>query len=348
VIAGPRRRRWWSTSLAARNGVDCDNVRLAYQASIAAGAVSDATDIMLGVSLLWRNAVSYAEGLRWVADLRGHDLAVRDRLWLHIVEADLGVGSGDARLMVDAAKAALALGAQADDPAAMVIASIYRSLPGPRPELAVAGLESARDRARQIGKPALERLARAYRVVALLAAGRRTGLASEIEALRTTTSDTYERYICLWAAWVNALVDQDGAQLRWCMDAQLDNLRSSGIQENWLTMFCHALTQIGEGRDYLPQLRRARQRAEAEGRRADVDCVFALAYAAACQGEPERAAELIGASGGRLFHDTANFVHHLVVRDLVVRPQLDEAAFARAVERGERQSIPAILAEHGL
>ena len=41
----------------------------------------------------------------------------RDRLWLHIVEADLGLGSGDPRLMADAAAAALALAAEVDDPA---------------------------------------------------------------------------------------------------------------------------------------------------------------------------------------------------------------------------------------
>ena len=58
---------------------------------------------MVGLSTLWRNAASYAEGLRWAAALMRRDLAPRDRLWLHIVEADLGLGSGDPRLMADAA-----------------------------------------------------------------------------------------------------------------------------------------------------------------------------------------------------------------------------------------------------
>jgi hypothetical protein len=113
-------------------------------------------------------------------------------------------------------------------------------------------------------------------------------------------------------------------------------------------MFSVALTMIGEGADWRPHLGRARRRAEAEGRRAEIDCVFALAYAAACRSDYEAAAELIGASGGGLFHDTANFVLHMVVRDRTVRPHLSPGAFGAAVDRGSRLSIPDILADNGL
>ena len=147
---------------------------------------------------------------------------------------------------------------------------------------------------------------------------------------------------------MDALVDRDGPALRRWMDRQPDNVRGSGLRENWLMLFCDALARSATGADYLPQLSRARRRAEAEGRRADVDCVLALAYAAACRDEPVRAAELIGAIGGGLFHDTANFVHHMVIRDRVVRPHLSPAVFAAAVDRGSRLSIPEILAENGL
>jgi predicted ATPase len=348
--AARRPLAWLSASLAAANRDDIENVRVAFDASIAAGRYGDAVDVMVGLSSLWRNAASFAEGLRWAAALMRHDLAPRDRMWLHIVEADLGLGSGDPRLMADAASAALALGSTVDDEPAAVIASIYRSLSAVShgPDHGAEGLRTAADRARVAGEPGLERLARAFRVVALLEAGRRDGLDAEIAELGEPAGDGYDRYICLWAAWVVALVDRDGGRLRRGMDAQLENVRDSGLQENWLVMFSVALTMIGEGADWRPQLSRARRRAEAEGRRADIDCVFALAYAAACRSEYEVAAELIGASGGGLFHDTANFVLHMVVRDRTVRPRLSPAAFAAAVDRGSGLSIPDILAGNGL
>ena len=113
--AARRPRAWLSASLAAANRDDIENVRVAFDASIAAGRYDDAVDLVIGLSSLWRNAASYAEGLRWAAALMRHDLAPRDRMWLHIVEADLGLGSGDPRLMADGASAALALASTVDD-----------------------------------------------------------------------------------------------------------------------------------------------------------------------------------------------------------------------------------------
>jgi predicted ATPase/DNA-binding winged helix-turn-helix (wHTH) protein len=348
--AVPRPRAWLSARLAAANRDDIENVRLAFDASIAAGRYDDAVDIMVGLTSLWRNAASYAEGRRWAAALMRHDLAPRDRLWLHLVEADLGLGSGDPRLMIDGAGAAHALSSTVDDEPAAVIAFLYGALGaiGRRPDDCAAGLEAAAIRARKAEEPGLDRLARAFRVVALLAAGRYDDAKAGIAEPGELTGDGYDRYIAVWAAWTDALGDRDGPRLRRWMDAQLENVRDSGLRENWLSMFSMTLTLIGEGANWRPYLSRARRRAEAEGRQADVDCVFALAYAAACRDEHERAAELIGATGGALFHDTANFLHHLIVRDRTVRPHLTPEAFDAAVARGRRLSIPDILAADDL
>jgi hypothetical protein len=253
-------------------------------------------------------------------------------------------------MMADSAAAAARIGAGVDDPGAEVIVTVYRSLSRiSQPELAAAGLSAASQRARSIGEPALDRLARSFRAVALLILGRRDGLAAELRELTAAAGDGYDRYIGIWAAWVDALVDRDGPALRRWMDRQADNIHGSGLRENWVTLFCEALAQAADGGDYLPHLRRARGRAEAEGRQADADCALALAYAACCQGDPVRAAELLGASGGGgLFHDTANFIHHLVIRDRVVRPMLEAATFEEAITRGGGLQVAKILADHQL
>jgi hypothetical protein len=349
MTARTRAQVWMSASLAARNRDDIDNVRAAFDASVAAGRLADAVDIVIGLSPLWRNSTSYGDGLRWTVILRGCALAPRDRLWLHIVEADLGLGSGNPRLMAGGAAAAVTLASTVDDPAAGVIARIYRSLSSLTAlDRAVAGLDAARDRAAELGEPELNRLARAFRVVVLVMAGRRDGLTAEIRAITTPATDGYDRYISIWAAWVDAMVDRDGPALRGWMDRQADNVRGSGLRDNWVMLFCDALAHIAAGTAYLPRLRHARQRAEAEGRNADLDCVLALAYAAACRGDAPTAAELVGACGTGLFNDTANFIHHMVIRDRVVRPMLDPATFEAAVARGGGRSIPSVLAEYEL
>jgi hypothetical protein len=186
-------------------------------------------------------------------------------------------------------------------------------------------------------------------MVALLVAGRRENLDGEVHALLAGDDEYgYDRYIGNWACWLVALSDRDGPALRSIMDTQLAGLRSTGLAENWLTMFSEALTSIGEGGDYHAQLDSARRRAESEGRRADADCVLALAYAAACDGEAALAAELLGACGGALFRDTANYLTLVIIRDSVVRPLLDEETMHEATIRGAGQRLSAILAEHGL
>lgn len=145
-----------------------------------------------------------------------------------------------------------------------------------------------------------------------------------------------------------ALVDRDGVRLRGLMDAQLADLMTSGLRENWLTMYWGALALISERRDYLPQLRRSRDRAAGEGRRVEADLGLALAYAEACADQFERAAELLAAVAGDLLHDTAGFIHLVMVREQLVRRHLEPAAFAAATARGQELDVGAVLAEHGL
>jgi len=346
----PRVRTWLSTSTAARSRDDMDNVRLAFGASLDRDDLTDAVDLAIGLSTLWRNAVSYAEGRRWVAELRDRELTSHDRLWTLILAADVGLGSGDPALMRESASQAATLSSELDDPGAAVITAIYDAMVHLlEPDRAAERLEDAGDRARAIGEPGLERLARAFRMVALRLLGSTDGLDDEARALTGADSDgDYDRYLAIWAASLIALVDRDGPRLRWLMDAQLVDLAASGLRENWLTMYWDALALIAGGEDYLPQLRRSRRRAEAEGRRAEADCVLALAYAAACRDAWEEAAELVGAAGVALLHDTAGFIHHALLREQLVRPVLEPDVFAEATMRGQALALDEVLDEHGL
>lgn len=349
VTAQSRVHAWLSAEGAARARDDIANVRLAFAASVAARAYTDAVDIMISLSTLWRNAASYSEGLRWADMLRPCELAPRDRLWLHILEADLGLGSGDPRRMADAAHAAVALASGVDDPAAAVIGGMYRSLAAiTRPERAVAGFDAVCSHAYAAGGDGLDRVVRAFRAVALLWADRPDEVRAEVRALTDSPGHGYDGYICVWAAYMVALLDRDGPWMRRLMNLQIDNVRRSGLRENWLTMFDTALMMIADGDDYLPTLDRARRRAEAEGRRADADIVFALAYAAACQDNWPLAAELLEACSDSLFHDTANFTQHRAVRDLLVRPRLSAEELAAAKERAGHRTISETLTAHGL
>ena len=258
-------------------------------------------------------------------------------MWTLILATDVGMGSGDPRMMSASAVAAAALSAELDDPGAEVIAAIYDAMVHFMvPAEAARLLDDACDKARAAGEPGLERLARGFRVVLLKLLGRTDGLDDEIRALTEPDSDAnYDRYICNWAASLVALVDRDGPGLRRLMDSQLADLMANGLHENWLTMYWDALAMISGDADYLPQLRLARARAEAEGRNAEADCVLALGYAAACRDDWERAAEMLGAARGPLTRDTAGFIHHALLREQLVQPRLEPQVFAAATKRGE-------------
>jgi hypothetical protein len=231
-----------------------------------------------------------------------------------------------------------------------VICAIYDAMVHLRtPDRAAERLAEARDRARAAGEPGLERLARGFRLVPLRMLGHVEGLEDEVEALlRPDTGREYDRYLCLWASSLLALVDRAGPRLRRLMDEQLADLAANGIRGNWLTMYWEALALVLTGEEYLPQLRRARLRAEAEGRRADADCALVLAYAAACDDDWEQAAELLGAVGDALLRDTAGFIHLALVREQLVRPRLDPEVFAAATARGQALDLDVVLAAHGL
>jgi predicted ATPase len=346
----PRVRTWLSATTAARSRDDLENVRLAFEESIAHGHLTDAVDVALGTSTLWRNAVSCAEGRRWVTTLRERAEQPADRLWALILAADVGLGSGDPRLMRGATEEAGALLVDLDEPGAAVIVAINDAMSHLlEPARSARRLEEAARRARAVGEPGLERLARSYQVVAQRLAGRRRGLDAEIRDLVEADSEhEYDRYLCIWAASLVALVDRDGPGLRRLMDAQLADLMSSGLRENWLTMYWEGLTLIAGREDYLPQLQRARERARAEGRNADADCLLALGYAAACRDAWEEAAELLGAAGRVLLHDTAGFIHQALLREQLVAPRLDPEVLHAATARGRREPVEELLRRHGL
>ena len=348
--ATTRTGAWLSTSLAARSRDDLDNVRLAFEACLARGDLSGAVDVALGISMLWRNAVSYAEGRRWVGDLLASNLDDTDRLWALLLSADVALGAGEPRTMRGAATRAARLADRLDDPGASVVVLIYEALVHlDDPARATRRLEAAGRRARDIGEPGLARLARGYRLVTVRMQGPCEELVNEArEVVETVGERDYDRYLCHWAASLLALVDRDAPRLRRLMDAQLRDLAATGLRENWLTMYWSALALVVEGEDYVDQLRRSRARAEAEGRVADADCVLALACAAACRDDWEEAAELVGAAAGTLLDDTAGFFHLSLVRDQMVRPRLDPKAFAAATARGAQSDVPAILAAHGV
>jgi len=345
-----RARTWLSASTAARSRDDLANVRTAFETSVAGGDLSAAVDVALGISTLWRNAVSYSEGRLWVAELLARDLTPEDRLWALLLAADVALGAGDPRAMRTAATKAASLSAQVDDAGGAVIAAIYEALVRlTDPVAATRRLEQARDRAVAAGEPGLERLARGYRLMTVRMKGPDPTLDDEARVLLEADSGRdYDRYLCLWSMSLLALVNRDGPRLRGLMDAQVADLMTSELRENWLTMFWGALALIAQRRDYLPQLRRARSRAAAEDRGVDGDCMLALAYAAACADEWEPAAELLAAAADTLLHDTAGFIHLVLVRDQLVRPHLEPEAFAAATARGQKLDVGAVLAEHGL
>ena len=353
----PRHRVWLSMSLAARSRDDLDNVRLAFEACLAREELADAVDVALGISTLWRNAsrsslrpVSYAEGRQWVDDLLSRDLADPDLVWAQLLSADVALGSGDPFEMRRGATEATRLVDGVRDPGAAVVASIYDEIVHHvDPAGTAQRLGSTAHRADELGEPGLARLARGFRLVAARMVGPSEELTAEARAVVESVGERdYDSYIIHWAASLLALVDRDAPRLRQLWDAQVRDLAASGLHENWLTMYWGALTLALEGEDYLEQLRHSRDRAKIEGRDNDPDSVLALACAAAFDGDWEEAAELIGVVADTMLHDTAGFIHLVLVRDQLVRPMLDHETFKAACARGVGRDVGTILAEQGL
>ncbi|HEX6151105.1 ATP-binding protein [Nocardioides sp.] len=354
----PRPRVWLSMSMAAQSRDDLDNVRLAFEASLASEAdLPGAVDIALAISTLWRNAsrsslrpVSYAEGRQWVDDLLARDLAPADRVWALLMSADVALGSGDPVTMRANTAEAVRLVSQVEDDGAALVVAIYDAMTHLlEPAQATRRLEAAAQRAEESGEPGLARLARGYRLVTARIGGPSPELTADARAVVESVQERdYDSYIIHWAASLLALVDLDAPRLRELMASQIRDLAETGIRENWLTMYWEALALAISGEEYVDQLRRSRARAESEGRNADADCVLALACAAASRGEWEEAAELIGAVADTMLHDTAGYIHLILVRDQMVRPQLDPQVFKAARTRGAERDAATILAEHGV
>ncbi len=353
----PRVRIWLSMSMSARSRDDLDNVRLAFEASLASGELSDAVDIALAISTLWRNAsrsslrpVSYAEGRQWVQDLLARDLKDRDRVWALLMSADVALGSGDPVTMRESTAEAVRLSRHVDDDEVGLVVAIYEAMTHlTDPAQATRRLEIAAQRAEEHGEPALARLARGYRLVTARMQGPSPELAAEARAVVDSVPERdYDSYIIHWAASLLALVDLDAPRLSELMANQIRDLAETGLKGNWLTMYWEAIALAIAGEEYVDQLRRARARAEAEGRNADPDCVLAVAIAAAGRGEWEDAAELIGVVADTMLHDTAGYLHLVLVRDQLVRPQLDPQVFNAARARGAVRDAARVLTEHGL
>lgn len=226
----PRHRRWLSSAGAADSRADIENVRLAFHASLRRGDLTGAVDVALGLSTLWRNAMSFAEGLEWVTALRAaRGLSDEDRMWVALLRADLGLGSGRHRIMGEAAAEARELAERLGHPQARLIAAMHQSLLDPDRPRAAETFRVLAGQARELEEPQLKRLLLAFRLVALLLTRGRTGVQEEVDALvrQTDASHDYDRYICLWLAWVAALIARDGARLRSLMDAQVANVRAT-------------------------------------------------------------------------------------------------------------------------
>ena len=218
-----------------------------------------------------------------------------------------------------------------------------------QPAHATRRLEAAAKQAEEHGEPNLARLARGYWLVTSRMLGPSPELTPEAHAIVDSVEERdYDSYIIHWAASLLALLDLDAPWLRELMDAQIRDLAETGIRGNWLTMYWEALALAIAGEEYVDQLRRSRARAASEGRNADPDCVLALAIAASAEGDWERAAELIGAVADVMLHDTAGYIHLVLVRDQLVRPRIDPQVFKAARVRGANLDPAEILAEHGI
>jgi predicted ATPase len=354
AMAARERRvdRWLSARLAAAQRRRLDDARQAFWASLDAGAGTDATEIAVASAFLWRQALGCTEGATWVAALGRADLEPADRRWVRILEADLGQGLGDFGMLVDATIAAQAEDDGSDGDATCILdhyAGLLRlTEPGegrPAFEAVLAGAED----------PRLADLMRLFLVVADLAAladGRPVDLddlerrLAQVEA--SASEDGYERFVLHWSGWMYALARRNGPLARRWFAGQRDYLDRTGVGDTWITSYSDALAESVEGEDVTPLLRRAYALAEREGYRVEGDFLLGLAYSVAGQGDPVRAAELLGTAIAGRFNATAHFVLYRVVIEPVVRAGLDADAFDAALARGRAASAVAALGGYGI
>ena len=346
AVGSPRLERWLSGRLAARSQLIAEDTRQAFWASLDGDRLTDAVDLAMTRSFLWRNAVGCADGHEWVAALADRDLAASDRAWVHVLRSDIAQGDGDFRVMIgSAAEAARTVaGADADaDALAAQFGALAHLLDITRADDALAAvMEVSTD----------ERLTNLLRAFALVAHAGRLPAAevyTRIDQLeRSCSADGYERFIHNWAVWMHGLALRDGDLARRGIDQQYDYLRHIGLAETWLTAYSLAVSEMVDGVSGRPQLAHTLDIARCEGYRIEGDCMLALAYGAVCGGDAWAAAELLGLARTQGFNATAHHVLHGVVVDPLVRAALSPERYAEAVAQGSTRSIDAAMAEHGI
>jgi predicted ATPase/DNA-binding winged helix-turn-helix (wHTH) protein len=345
-----RLERWMSARLGARFRTDLEDARQAFAHSHQRGAVGDAVELAMGASFLWRNSLGCAEGHRWVDDLLARDLPRRDRLWAHILQADVGQGRGDHEQMFGAAASALELIDDTDDPAAACLAVHYEALAHLTDrDRAGERLSVALTFAHRAGDQRLVTLIETFVAIADLAAGRYDEARAALSRLDGLASaDGYDRFIVHWAGWMLGLAEQDAATANRWMGLQHRYLEATAIVETWITTFSTAMCEVAGGGDVGPTLGRALVLADREGYRADADCVLVLAYAEVCAGRLAAAAELVGTARHSRFNTTALQALYLVVLDPVLRRQLDAGTLAEAMARGRTRPATVALAAYSV
>jgi predicted ATPase len=350
VGGSSRLDRWLSARAAAAYRADLHNAREAFRVSLAGGHLADAVEIAIGGTFLWRNAIGCTEGNGWVEALLAAELSARDRLWVHILRADVGQGRGDHRQMFGAAADAQRAAAGADDAAGACLAAHYAALVHlTDPDRAADPLHAALDLARASGDPRLGTLLQGFFTVADVAAGQYEPAHARIDALdQDASEDGYDRFILHWAGWLLGLAERDALEARRWMGLQQEYLDRTGIVETWITSYSTAMCEVIEGRDVRERLRRTLALADREGYEADADCLLVLAYSEACAGRLESAAELVGIAVTSGFNSTAHHVLYRAVLDHPLRQHLTADQLEAALTRGRRRVAREALAAHGV
>jgi predicted ATPase/DNA-binding winged helix-turn-helix (wHTH) protein len=342
--------RWMSARLGAEFRNDLGDARQAFRLSLEHGDVSDAVEIAIGSSFLWRNAIGCAEGDAWIDELQNLKLTSRDQLWLHILRADVGQGRGDHRQMLGAASSAIALGDAVDDPAGVCLARHYGALVHLTDEDHAKGsLTGALDLAHRSGDPRLVTLIEAFLAVADLLAGQHEQVHAAVTRIEPSASeDGYDRYIIHWAGWMLGLAERDAPLARYWMGQQHKYLDRTGIVESWLTWFSTAMCDVIDGTDVRMLLARTLALADREGYNAEADCVLVVAYAEMCVDRFEVAAELIGTAMHHRFNTPAHYPLYRAVIDRRLREKLGDGAMNAALLRGRTRTAAGVLAEYGI
>jgi predicted ATPase len=338
--------RWCSARLAAARRTNGDQARQAFWASLEGGHLTDAVEIAIGASFLWRNALGCTEGGIWLDALLRHELTPEDQVWALILLADVSQGIGDHGRMAEATARAREIDTTSDRAASCILAHYAALSRFTDPARAQAHLTEARLLA---DDPRLVHLVDSFMLIPQIAAGDAAAVFEQAEKLeRSVSDDGYESYILHWVGWLAGLARQNAREARHWMDLQHAFLERTGIVETWITTLSEALTDAVDGSDARLMITRAFALADREGYRAEGDCALALAYSEACRGELVSAAELIGAAMHSHFNATAHYALYRVVIEPVVREQLGSARYAEAIERGRRRTAADALAAAGV